>query len=189
VKVADLQQHLADLARLLEASGAKAVAGDLAAIGKGLAPFRELPLKSFAAFLTKAEAYSGGEVPLARPAGQRSAAKRAAKAPGPGAEAMANEARELYERAADPAVTLEEIDRLASRLGSLSKDGLAAVAEGIGLKGIRAKTKGFIQEAIRSRITARKGTAQRVGLLDRPGEEQPSQAKPALGGGTRRPYE
>ncbi len=53
MKVADLQQHLADLARLLDSAGVKKeVVGDLNAIRDGLSPFRDLPLKGFADFLT-----------------------------------------------------------------------------------------------------------------------------------------
>jgi hypothetical protein len=172
MKVADLQQHLADLARLLEASGARPVAADLAAIREGLAPFRDLPLKGFADFLVRAEAYSRGEVPITpAPGGRRAAPSRPAKskAPAGDADALGRETHDLYERAADPAVTPEQIDALAARLGALSKDGLAAVAERIGLKGMKAKSKGAIQEAIRQRIIARKGASQRAGLIERPG--------------------
>src|SRR5262249_52341953 len=116
MKVGDLQQHLADLGRLLEASGAKAVAADLAAIRDGLAPFRELPLKGFAEFLVRAEAYSRGDVPAKPPKGGRTGAKSAGKstvkAPPPDAGALAREARELYDRVADPAVTAAQIDAL-----------------------------------------------------------------------------
>ena len=173
MKVADLQQHLADLGRLLEASGAKTVAADLAAIRDGLGPFRELPLKGFAEFLARAEAYSRGEVPLAPPKGGRSsgskpASSRAAKTPAPDVGILAREVRELYDRVADPAVTAEQIDALAGRLGGLTKDGLVAVAEVIDLKGMKAKTKPDILGAIRQRFHARKGATQRAGLLDRP---------------------
>src|SRR5947209_7564307 len=98
MKVADLQQHLADLARLLEVSGAKTVAGDLAAIRDGLAPFRELPLKGFAEFLARADEYRrGGGVPVKPPKGSGSGKKVAAqgetKPPPLGAGDLAREVR------------------------------------------------------------------------------------------------
>src|SRR4051812_26068752 len=99
MKVSDLQQHLADLGRLLEASGAKAVVADLAAIRDGLAPFRELPLKGFADFLERAEAYRrGGEVPVKPPkgggGGKKITGAPAAKLPAPNVAVLKAEAVE-----------------------------------------------------------------------------------------------
>jgi hypothetical protein len=47
--------------------------------------------------------------------------------------ALAREAHDLYERAADPSVTDAKVEDLARRLGGLTKDGLVAVAEATGL--------------------------------------------------------
>jgi hypothetical protein len=180
MKVADLQQHLADLGRLLEASGARTVAADLAAIHDGLAPFRELPLKGFAEFLTRAEAYRrGGEVPIRPPKGGsgRRGPETGARKPGPpDVEALAREARDLYERAADPSVTEGKVEDLARRLGGLAKDGLVTVAEATGLKGMKSKKKDDILGVIRQRILSRKGSSQRVGLIDRPAPTSPGAA-------------
>jgi hypothetical protein len=171
VRVADLQQHLADLTRLLESSGAKVVATDLAAIRDGLAPFRDLPLKEFAGFLARAEAYSRGEVPVAAPKGARDTRKPAAgaklKAPTLDANAVCVEIRDLYERAASPAVSAEHIEVACGRAGNLSKPGVLAIAEAVGLKGLKSKTKDAILDAIRQRIFGRKGGTIRAGLTDR----------------------
>jgi hypothetical protein len=176
MKVADLQQHLADLGRMLEAAGAKSVATDLAAIQKGLSPFRELPLKGFADFLVRAEAYrAGGEVPPVAPKsggkGKGAAAKAAAKPALPDAAALAQEVRSLYDRAADPAVTAEQIDALGGRLAGLTKDGLVAVAEAIDMRGMKSKKKDEILAAIQNRIRTRKGATQKVGMIDRLGQD------------------
>lgn len=170
MKVADLQQHFGDLARLLDASGAKAVASDLTAIERGLHPFRDLPAKEFADFLVRAEAYSRGEVPLVQPTGKRGSTARPTRAvpSTPNVDALAAEAHDLYEQAASPSVSIEQIDALVAKFGTLSKDGLVIVAERIGLKGMKSKGKGAVQEAIRLRMLSRKGSTQRAGLIDRP---------------------
>jgi hypothetical protein len=169
MSVADLQQYLADLARLLEAGGARGVAADLAAIRDGLAPFRGLTLRKFAEFLVRAEAFSRGEVPPATLRRGRGGAKTAgSKKATADPAALGREVQGLFERAADPAVTAEQIEAAVGRLGGLTKDVLVAVAEAIGLQGMRSKKKDDIQAAIRHRLLARKGTSVRTGLIDRP---------------------
>lgn len=70
--------------------------------------------------------------------------------------------------AAEPSTTDAVIDQQTTSLGLLSKDGLVAVAEGIQLMGMKAKTKDAIVAAIRQRIRARRGATERAGLIDRP---------------------
>jgi hypothetical protein len=183
MKVADLQQHLADLKGLLERAGVRgAVLTDLDAIGKGLAPFRERPLREFADFLVRAEAYSRGEVPPQAPKGRgRSPAAGKDKAPAPDAAALAQEARRLYDQATDPAVTTEVVRGLAARLGKLTADGLRTVAEAVELKVAKSAKKAAILEGIERRILDRKGSWERAGLLDRPTTLGPPAAEPARG--------
>ena len=181
MKVADLQQHLADLARLLDSAGVKKeVVGDLNAIRDGLSPFRDLPLKGFADFLTRAEAYrSGGEVPVTPPKAKaaRTSAKTAATA-AVDVQAVARQVRQLYDQAADLSATEESMEAALSRLEPLDKKGLVAVAEAIELKGVGSKSKPQIAAAIRQRIVAR-GSSQRVGLLDRPAPSSAGSPAPA----------
>jgi hypothetical protein len=47
MNVANLRQHLIDLGKVLESSGAKQAAKDLATVGGALAPFGELSLGEF----------------------------------------------------------------------------------------------------------------------------------------------
>ena len=185
MKVAELQQHLADLARFLDSAGVKKeIVTDLQAIRDGMAPFRNLPLKGFAEFLLRAEAYrSGGEVPTKKAGGKTASAKSATKAPAPDVQALAQAVKQLYDQATAPATTEESIDAVLVRLQPVDKKGLLTVAEGIELKGISAKTKPAILAAIRQRIVDRKGSFQRVGLLDRPapasvGSFDPSSTSP-----------
>lgn len=171
MKVADLQQHLTDLGKLLEASGAKGVGVELAAVGNGLAPYRELTLKGFADFLVRADpARDGG----ATAPGQRATRGTALKVQ-PDVNALAQEAHELHERAAAPTTTEEEIAALMTRLGGLKKDGLVLVGEKIGLKGMKAKAKSGILDAIEERIKSRRGATLRAELIDRP---EPTTAQP-----------
>jgi hypothetical protein len=169
VKVSDFQQHVADLAKLLKASGAKGVATDLTAIRDGLNPFRDQPLKTFADFLIRAEAYSRGEVPVKPPPrGKRPSGAGKRRATPANAQGLAGEIKELYERVAEPATNAQVIDVALAKLGPLTKDGLVVVAEAIGLLGMKRKGKEHIKRAIRQRVLARKGAAQRAGIIDRP---------------------
>ena len=168
MKVADLQQHLADLGRLLEAAKAPNVVADLAAIREGLAPFREYSLKDFASFLPRAEAFSRGEVPVVAPKRQRTGGSKTATTPKENPTELAREVAQLYEQASSPTVTKERLDAVAARLKPLKKDDLLRVAAGIELKVAKSKTIDFIIEAIHNRILQRKGTTQRAGLIDRP---------------------
>src|SRR5262245_30537592 len=112
MKVAELQQHLADLARLLEGAGVKKeVVGDLNAIRDGLAPFSDLPLKGFADFLIRAEAYrSSGEVPTGKTAAKKSSGKGGTKAAPPDVPSLAREVKQLYDQATAPSTTEASID-------------------------------------------------------------------------------
>jgi len=170
MKVAELQQHLADLARLLETAGVKKeIVSDLNAIRDGLVPFRDLPLKAFGDFLLRAEAYrSSGEVPTAKAGGKKPSTKGSTKAPAPDVQTLAREVKHLYDQATAPSTTEASIDAVMARLAPVNQKGLVTIAEAIELKGIGSKTKPAIIAAIRQRIVARKGSFQRVGMLDRP---------------------
>jgi hypothetical protein len=63
--------------------------------------------------------------------------------------------------------TEASIDAVLARLGTVDKKGLVTVAEAFELRGVSSKAKAAIVAAIRQRIIARKGSSQRVGLLDR----------------------
>src|SRR5579862_8863191 len=159
MNVADLRQHLADLGKVLESAGAKKVADDLGAVSAGLAPFHNLTLKEFAAFLAKAEAFSRGE-PAPKPA-KRPASRGKTGDVSPDIDVLCRDFRSLYDRAADPSVTEEVIVATMGRLDGLSKSSLFAVALALELNLPKSKSIPQIVAAIHQRIVARKGSKQR----------------------------
>ncbi len=168
MNVSDLQQILAALGPLLEPFGVKGTSlADLKTIRDGLAPFSQLSLKDFASFLGRAHAYSRGEVPIKPPRGGGSGAKPTART-AVDVSAIAMEVRGLYDRASDPATTVEMIEEKTAQLNQLNKESLVIVADAIELRGMKAKKKDDIAAAIRQRIRERKGATQRAGLIDRP---------------------
>jgi hypothetical protein len=193
MKVGDLQRHLADLKRMLEAAGVKGpVLTDLEAISNGLQPFHQTPLKDFADFLVRAEQYrAGGEVPSKSARGGKPKEPKPAstrdKAPAPNAEALAQEVKQLYDQAATDAVTQEMIEAAMGRVGKLKKDGLLTVAAAVDLKMQKGATMPKIVAAIRQRLVDRKGSFQRAGLLDRDTDPSPAMgavpAEPLVGTG------
>jgi hypothetical protein len=191
MKVVDLQLHLDELKRLLEAAGTKgAILTDLSAIGGGLAPFRQHSLKEFADFLLRAEEFDRTGVVTVKPVkGKKPGTKEAKpKEPPPDASSLAQESKRLYEQAIDPAVTVETVDALVARVGKLKKPGLVSVATALELKIGSKMTMPAILEAIRQRILNRKGSWQRTGLLDRPTSPNPVQVGSVNGGGVGTPH-
>lgn len=159
MKVADLQEILAHVGRMLEAAGSRGAAAELTAFRECLEPFREQTAKQFANELRKLT-----EAVAAKP----KVARRSGKAPAIDVDSMVREVQDLYARAPDPSTTVEQIEETLKRLELLTKDALVQVAEGIGLVGMKGKSKkGDIVAAIRQRIVSRKGATQRVGLIDR----------------------
>ncbi len=168
MKVADLHKHLDDLGRFLKEAGASAaIVNDLKAIGEGLKPFADQPLKAFADFLVRAEAYAREGIVSTGKGTKKPGARNASKTPSADCEALAREVRDLYDRAANPAVTVELIDALQGKLAGLTKDNVVLIADTIDLKGMKSKSKNDIVGTIVQRIKARKGATQRAGLIDR----------------------
>lgn len=170
--VADLKQHLGDLARFLSASGAKTTATDLEAIQQGLTPFQSIPLKAFAEFLVRAEAYSRGEVPVlpgkrVTRGGKGGGKPSAAAQPKPDFGALEKDVLDLYNRAADPSVTTDMVASLTPRLNSLKKDDLVRVCNSLGMSGMKNKKIPELVKAITDRILARKGATTRSSIIDR----------------------
>jgi hypothetical protein len=166
VNVAHLQQHLAGLAKLLEASGAgKTVVADLKALGDRLSAFREMPLRAFADFLVAAqEAVRKGEAlqpPGRKPATRAPAAKKPTKAD---AGVVAAEVKSLYERAASSEVTEERINEVLGKLDGLRKKELEIVAQGMQIPLKKSETIASLVKEIRFWITDRRGKALRAVL-------------------------
>jgi hypothetical protein len=166
VTVAELQQALRHLGGLLQAAGVKgSVLADVNAMQEALTPFGAMPLRKFAEFLVHAQvadrdrrAEKGGP---ARPPGTRA---RATAAVDPGGTAQ--RLRQLYERAADPNLTDEEITQELEPLRRLTKAGLITVAEALDLQGMGRKKVDEIREAVGRHIRGRRAAAQRVSIMD-----------------------
>jgi hypothetical protein len=134
------------------------VAGELEYIGQKLTPFRDYKLRAFADFLEKAEAYSRGALaPKAKGGGARKG-----KADPAAVEQASRRALELYNKAIDPAVTLEQIESAVRVLQELDppKARLDELARQMGYTQ-KFKSKADVLKAIRQKIVSRKGAFER----------------------------
>jgi hypothetical protein len=158
VTVAELQSLLSDLGKFLRASESAKVAGELEYISTKLAPFRGYKLKAFGDFLEQAEAYSRGA--LAPPRGKGAGKK--GKADPAAVEQACQRALELYGKAIDPSVTVEQIETAMQALQDLDppKARLDELARQMGYTQ-KFKGKPDVIKAIRQKIIGRKGAFER----------------------------
>lgn len=156
--VAELQLLLVDLGKFLRASESAKVAGELEYISDKLTPFRDYRLKAFADFLEQAEAYSRG---VLAPKG-RGKGSRKGKPDPETIELACEQALELYAKAIDPDVTLEQIEEAMQVLRDLdpAKARLDKLARQMGYSQ-KFKSKPDVLKAIRLRIINRKGAFER----------------------------
>lgn len=160
--VHDLKQHLHDLSKLLESSGAKSAAKDLGVAAEALAPFGAQSITEFGRFLAKAHEYHTTgtlSAPARRP--------RTSKAKADPNEVAAS-IRNLYDRSGDLSLTKEQIDADLAPLTGLTKPGLLVVAERMELAGLKAKKVDEIRGAIRQKILDRRSSAQREQMTAQP---------------------
>jgi hypothetical protein len=150
VKVSNLQQLLAELARLLAAAGAGKQDAELAEFVRGLQPFAG---ESLTGFLRMAEK---GKNPPKPPKTKESA------------DELASAVKAVYDRPTADGMTAEGVDSLCARLAPLTKAQLAGVAERIDIFGAAKHTKPKLLELIRHQLRERIGTADRREMLDRP---------------------
>lgn len=151
----DLQEMLAELGRLMDAGRAeRTVVNDLKSFAAGLRPYSKEPLAAFTRQLGNLN---------------RNGASAAPPPPAPVA-ALADEARDLYDRAHHPDVIVDQIQAWGGRLGGLSKDGLVTIAERLGMVGMKStkKKKDDIQAAIVDRILVLKRSAIRRDNIGHP---------------------
>jgi hypothetical protein len=168
MKVSDLQQYFTDLARLLNATDDKKSAGKISGIAQLLQPFQDYDLGDFANFLMRAEEFNRtGLIPIT-PSKPTSRAKASAQ-PKPELAALRSEVLHLHGSASSPGVDMQSIEALGPKLGALGKADLVAVAEAIGLVGMKSKTIPQISTAIVSRIRSIKQSSIRTAISDRPG--------------------
>jgi hypothetical protein len=156
--VTELQTFLSDLGKLLRSSGSASVATEMEYIAAKLAPFREYKLKAFADFLEKAEAFCRGELaPMSKGGGPKKG-----KADPAAIEQVCQRTLELYNKAIDASVTVEQIETAVKTLEQLdpTKPKLDELARSIGYTQ-KFKAKADIIKAIRQKILGRKGAFER----------------------------
>lgn len=157
--VNQLRETLDQLSGLLRAAGAKATTlNDLSEFVETTVPFGDLTLKAFVKLAETGRTPSTPRPPRTTQARQ----------PKTDPEAVKSEVKGLYERAADPSVTEEQMRAACGRLGGLSKDALVRLADSMDLLGMRVKRKDDIVAGITDRLLDRKGAAIRRQLTDRP---------------------
>lgn len=150
--VGGLQRYFRNLSEILESGKAgKSVLDDLGAIERGLTPFADMPLKTFAEFLEKAQTFDPSAVIGKKPA--RVTTPRAAKGSFD-IGGIAATVKHLYDSASQPDVTIESIDDGLKVLDTLTVPNLIVVAQAIradsGLKGKKkAEVQGIIKNAVR----------------------------------------
>ena len=166
MKVADFQQILTDLERLLATAGLKPssvteVSGFTAALGR----FRDQELKSLTELLGRV-AVDGTVTPKA------TTKKTPAAAPVPAVDlaALTQRVKDVYEQAAQEWVTEEVVNELCAQLErkEVTKDVLGKMAAAIEYKVKTADSKPKMIAAIRNRIVDRIGATTRRQLIERP---------------------
>jgi hypothetical protein len=157
VTVAELQLLLSDLGKFLRASAAATPAGELEYLSGKLQPFQGYKLRAFADFLEQAEATVRGA-----PVAKGKAGGKKGKADPVAVEQACQRALELYGRAIDPSVTLEQIEAAVQSLGDLDppKARLDELARQMGYSQ-KFKGKPDVLKAIRQKIVGRKGAFDR----------------------------
>jgi hypothetical protein len=137
VTVADLLPHIENLSRFLLAAGAEKVAEELDHVRGRLKPFAGLGLKAFADFQEKAGRTKGDP------------------------DEAAGRLVALYERAADPSVTREEIEAAVKALEALTKPKLDELARRLQIEH-KLRTKADAIKAIGQAVLYRKGAFVRA---------------------------
>jgi hypothetical protein len=158
--VGEFQQLLVELGRFLRYSKSPVMAKELEEVSAKLAAFKDYKLKPFTELLVKAEEYAR--------LGPQAKSPRAPKAPG---KAKADPAAidqaclavlNLYNRAIDPSVTLDQVERAVKNLEALdpTQTKLNDLAKRMGFVQ-NFKKKAEVLRAVRQKILSVKGTWDR----------------------------
>ena len=163
--VNDLRDTLNQLVGLLRATDAKAgTIRELSEFIEETRRFHDLTLKGFVKLADVGRNPPSPGRPSAGGRGKSGASGT------PDAGALRDAVKNLYDRAADPTVTEEQIRVACAALGPLKKDQLVEVAATLGLLGVKVKNKDGIVAAITERLLDRKGSAIRKQMIHRPAE-------------------
>jgi hypothetical protein len=155
--VADLQKYLRALAEAV-AAGKGSAAKDLADAADRLGPFDKMTVADFAQFLGLALEYrTTGKVTL--PTG-KTPKTATPKPPAKGTGELLGRVRSLHDRALDPSVTREVVEREVKAFEKLTKANLEDVARALEIKK-PFKTKPDVITALVGYVMGRKGPAVR----------------------------
>lgn len=175
--VAQLQQVITDLARLLESAGLTRTAfTEVTTFTEKLDKFRDLKLSTFADLLDRLSL--DGAV-TAKTGG--STGRKSGSGPAVDVDAVVAEAGRLYDHASDPGIPGEQFHALVDQLDRMGKADLQRVAERIGMKVPKSITVPKLKDAVYGRIEGRRGASIRRQLLDRPADGGLSPAAPVIG--------
>jgi hypothetical protein len=167
-----LQSYFRNLAGVLEQTDGRRAAEDLAAICRGLEPFKQVNLTDFAEFLIKAEQYTRDPNLLQLSQGRE---RKSAKSLNPETvRAAALEIRTLQERATDGTLPIADIKNQVDRMGrKLSKTEAVEVAREVGIISEQPLSKSEALEKIRMLIEDRQRIENR-------GQGMPATARPTM---------
>ena len=151
--VAELQMLISDVGKFLRASDSSRVAGELEYLTNKLQPFRDYKLKAFADSLQPVD---GKPTPAPKKAGGKGKADPAS------IDQACQRVMEVYGKAIDPSVTVEQIEGVVQALSDLdpAKTKLDELARQMGYTQ-KFKGKADVLKAIRQRIIGRKGAFER----------------------------
>lgn len=156
-----LRQYFRNLSGILQnGKGGAEVINDLAAIDRGLLPFAEYPLKSFAEFLEKVKDYDPKAVTGNSTARSRSGGTSKTTVDIEGVSATV---KHLYDTAASANATRESIENGLKVLDPLTGADLKLVAKAVKAdKGLSGKKVPEIREIIKDAVRNMWGNAQRA---------------------------
>ncbi len=156
-----LRRYFRNLSEILASGDAsKSFREDLEAIERGFAPFADMPLKTFAEFLAKAQTFDPNAVIGKKPV--RVSTPRASKVP-IDIGGIAATVKHIFDTASRPEVTIEAIDEGLKVLDPLTKPQLLVVAEAINSQaGLASKSKPQVIKIIRLAVHQMWGSVHRI---------------------------
>jgi hypothetical protein len=158
--VGEFQTFLFEVSRFLRSSKSPAVAKELEEVSAKLASFKDYKLKPFADLLVKAEEYARLDPQVKAARTPRATAK--AKVDPAAVDQACLAVLQLYNRAIDPSVTLDQVETTVKGLQTLDPPmaKLNELAQKMGFVQ-KFKKKDDVLKAVRQKILSVKGTWDR----------------------------
>jgi hypothetical protein len=163
MKVVALQQFVRSLSTPLGALGAaQKILTDIDKIAQALEPFKDFDFEQFVTLLVQAEEYSRtGQLPV--PTGKTRATRepKAKKAPPPSVQELAQQMKQMEEKAVSADVSRESLEEELSRLGldKLTISSLRELAQEVGAEA-KAKKKDDLIRSLKRVVLERKESVE-----------------------------